>query len=86
MPIPENEQQVFELVRSKVVEVLEGLDPAEVKPERSLVELGANSLDRVEVAMLSMEELGLRIPAGELSGVSNLGELTRLLTRHLQAR
>lgn len=86
MPEPKSEQQVFELVKAKVLEVLEDLDPAQVTPERSLVELGANSLDRVEVAMLSMEELGLRLAPSELAGVSDLGELTRLLTRRLPAR
>lgn len=82
----ERERQVFDLVKAKVVEVLVDVDPEQVTPERSLLELGANSLDRVEVAMLSMEALELRIPPQELAGVANLGELTRLLSRHLDAR
>lgn len=81
-----SEQQVFELVKAKVLEVLEDLDPQQVTPERSLADLGANSLDRVEVAMLSMEALELRIPRTELTGVGSLGELTRVLARHLDAR
>lgn len=79
----EKELEVFELVKAKVVEVLVDVDPAAVVPERQLVELGANSLDRVEVAMLSMEALDLRIPPTALAEVANLGELARLLTRHL---
>ncbi|MEX2628463.1 MAG: phosphopantetheine-binding protein [Tistlia sp.] len=81
-----SQQEVFELVKSKVVEVLVDLDPGEVTPERSLVELGANSLDRVEVALLSMEALELRIPPSELAGLANLGELARILNRHRDAR
>lgn len=81
-----SEQQVFEIVRSKVLEVLEDLDPLQVTPERSLLELGANSLDRVEVAMLAMEELELRIAPSELAGVANLRELSRVLAQHLDAR
>jgi polyketide biosynthesis acyl carrier protein len=84
-PLTESERQVFELVKEKVVEVLVDVDPGQVTPERSLAELGANSLDRVEVAMLSMEALELRIPPTELAGVANLGALARLLSRHLGA-
>jgi len=81
----EKEMEVFELVKSKVIEVLEDVDPALVTPDRQLVDLGANSLDRVEVAMLSMEELDLKVPPSSLVNVANLGELARLLASHLAA-
>jgi acyl carrier protein len=44
-------QRIFEVVKANVVKVLTGLDPALVTIERSLTELGANSVDRVEVVM-----------------------------------
>ncbi len=79
-----NEQQVFSVVKSTVVEVL-GISPDEVTPERSLVELGANSLDRVEVTMCSMEALGVSVPRSELQGIQNLRGLVQIFCRHLEA-
>jgi polyketide biosynthesis acyl carrier protein len=79
----DRERQVFDVVKAQVLEVLPDLDPATVTPERSLVELGANSIDRVEVAMASMEALGLQIPRTALAGVGSLSELVQVFCRHL---
>ena len=76
-------EMVFQLVKAKVLEVLVDVDPAAVTPEVSLTELGANSVDRVEVSMAVLEELDLRIPRVELHGVSNLQGLVDILCRHL---
>ena len=50
--------------------------------ERSLTELGANSVDRVEVVMYSAEDLGLDVPRAELHGARNLADLVAVLRRH----
>ncbi len=76
--------------RARVTEVVLGLvreilpdAPAElVVPERSMAELGATSIDRVEVATLAMESLGLRIPNRELASVNSIGDLIDVLHRH----
>ena len=54
-------EMVFQLVKAKVLEVLVDVDPAAVTPEVSLTELGANSVDRVEVSMAVLEELDLLV-------------------------
>lgn len=77
-----NEQRVFEVVRSKVLDVLD-VSAELITPETSLVDLGANSIDRAEVAITSMEELGLKIPRSEFAGVSNLEALVKLFCFHL---
>lgn len=41
----------------------------------SLRDLGANSIDRAEIIMLTLESLSLRIPLVELAGAKNLDEL-----------
>jgi 7-keto-8-aminopelargonate synthetase-like enzyme/acyl carrier protein len=79
------EERVFQVIRSKILEVLPGVDPQAVTLEVSLKELGANSVDRVEVATNAMEELGLRLPRIELAKATNLRELTRLFASHLTA-
>ncbi len=74
---------VFQVVKQQVCEVLIDVDPAAVTPQASLVDLGANSVDRVEVAVLSMEALGLQLPRTALHGVASLGELVDVFCRHL---
>lgn len=76
------EEHVFAVVKSKVLDVLMDVDPVAVTLDRSLAELGANSVDRVEVAVLSMEALGLAIPPSELQGVKDLRNLVQVLCRH----
>ena len=78
-----NEQRVFEVVRSKVLEVLD-VSPETVTRDTSLTELGANSIDRAEVAITSMEELGLKIPRSEFAGVVDLDTLVRLFCSRLE--
>lgn len=76
-------EEIFEVVKTKVLEVLNDVKGEDVTPDRSLSELGANSVDRVEVAMGAMEQLDLRIPRVQLYGVTNLAELVEVFHRHL---
>lgn len=73
-------EDVFEIVKEKICEVLgDNVPPASIRPEVSLKELGANSLDRMEVVSLSMQALSLRFPLSELRSVTNVGELALAL-------
>ena len=79
-------QKIFEVVKANTLKVLVDLKPEEVTIDKSLTDLGANSIDRVEVAMYSMEELNLEVPRMELRGISNLRGLVDLLYRHASSR
>lgn len=76
-------QRIFEVIKTHTLKVLIDVRPEAVTPEAALADLGANSVDRVEVAMYAMEELGIRVPPTELHGVRNLGGLVEVLHRHL---
>lgn len=75
---------IFAVVKDNILKVLPEVCPAAISLEKSLVELGANSVDRVEVAMYSMEALKLKIPRIELHGVRNLAGLVDLFHSHLR--
>ena len=77
-----DKEAIFEVVKANVLKVLPDLVPDEVKVDRSLTELGANSVDRVEVVMYSLEDLELNVPTARLHGLRNLAELVDLLYRH----
>jgi len=72
-------EEIFTVVRGIVLEVLPDLDPDSVK---MLAQLGANSIDRLDVTLGAMEALRLRIPMTAFAGVSNLEGLVNVLLLH----
>jgi acyl carrier protein len=65
---------VADKVKSIIVEQL-GVDEEEVTPDASFVDdLGADSLDTVELVMAFEEEFGIEIPDEEAEKISNVRE------------
>lgn len=69
------------VVVKHLCDAVEGLEPQDVDATRSMKELGANSLDIVEVVSSSMRELKVKIPRAELAKLTNLDGLVDLLHR-----
>ncbi len=74
--------RVTEIVLALVRETLPDVPADLVVPARSMTELGATSIDRVDVATLAMESLGVRVPNEALAGVASIGDLIDLLRQH----
>ncbi len=74
-----SKDEVFRVVKGVIAEMLPDLDPADIEAAQSLTELGANSVDRTEVAVLSMEQLDISVPLVELAKVKNLEQLVDFL-------
>jgi polyketide biosynthesis acyl carrier protein len=72
---------VFQIVKKVTLEVLPFLPPEEVSIEKNLKDLGANSIDRMEVVTRSMESLGIKVPLMEFGKVKNLEGLVDVLHR-----
>ena len=72
-------QVIVDIIAGHAREVLPDLGTRPLGAIDSLRELGANSIDRAEILMLTTATLGLRIPLIELSQPRNLGELAALL-------
>lgn len=79
-------EDVFEIVKSNLTEIVEEIDPEAVTREASMKALGASSLDIVEVVSCSMRQLRVRIPRSELSTLTNIGGLVDLLHTTVQAK
>jgi polyketide biosynthesis acyl carrier protein len=75
-------EQIFALVKHAVLEALPHLAPEDVTIDKSLSDLGANSVDRMEVVILSMEKMSLKIPMMSFAGVNNLAGLVDVLKAH----
>jgi polyketide biosynthesis acyl carrier protein len=76
-----NQQDVFQVVKKVTLEVLPFLPPEKVTIEKSLKDLGANSIDRMEVVTRSLEMLELNIPLVEFGKVKNLRELVDVFNK-----
>lgn len=77
--------QVLDLIAQHTREVVPGLDGHQFVASDRLVDLGANSVDRAEIAMLVQESLGLSVPRVELFGPRNIGELADLFLTKINA-
>lgn len=70
--------QIFDVVRSNIEKIVEEVDISEITEQVSMRDLGADSLQIVEVVSRSMKELKVRVPRTELSRASNLSDLLDL--------
>ncbi len=69
-------------ITHKVREVLArqlGIAEGDITPERTWNDLGADSLDEVEIMMAFEEEFGLEIPEEEAERLKTVGELIEFL-------
>ncbi|MBI4544348.1 MAG: acyl carrier protein [Gemmatimonadetes bacterium] len=63
-----------------------GVEPEKVTPEASFVEdLGADSLDTVELVMAFEEEFGIEIPDEDAEQLQTVGDAIRYLKEHQAA-
>lgn len=72
-------EHVYGVVKKHLLQTLDGVSPADVDLTKSMKDLGASSLDLVEIVSLSMRELKVKVPRSELAKLSNIGGLVDLL-------
>jgi len=79
-------EDVLEVVKRHLVDTIEELEGVEIDPVKSMKDLGANSLDIVEVVSCSMRELKVKVPRAELNKLTNIDELVDLLHKSVQEK
>jgi acyl carrier protein len=72
-------EEILSIVKEHLMDNLEDLDEADFDPSKSMKDLGANSLDIVEVVSCTMRDLKVKVPRAELSKLTNVDELVDLL-------
>jgi acyl carrier protein len=76
-----NREHVQAVIVKHLVDAVDGLKAEDIDPKKSMKDLGANSLDIVEVVSSSMRELKVKIPRSELAKLTTLEGLVDLLHR-----
>lgn len=77
--------ELLDIIARSTRDIVPGLDEHQFVGSDRLADLGANSIDRAEIAMLVQESLGLSVPRVELFGPKNIGELADLFLSKLNA-
>ncbi|MBR2738319.1 MAG: acyl carrier protein [Lachnospiraceae bacterium] len=73
----------FEKVRDIIADQL-SIDPAQIVPEATFTEdLGADSLDAVEMVMAVEEEFDISVPDEALESIKTVGDLLALVEEYL---
>jgi acyl carrier protein len=72
-------EHIYSVVKKHVLQTLDTLEESRIDPSMSMKELGATSLDIVEIVSTSMRELKVKVPRNELSKLANIGGLVELL-------
>ena len=77
-------------VQAKITEIIVeqlGVKPEEVVPEASFVDdLGADSLDTVELVMALEEEFGIEIPDEDAEKIQTVGDAIRYIEEKAGAK
>jgi polyketide biosynthesis acyl carrier protein len=76
---------IFRLIADCARRVLPDTEAHEFRRGDRLADLGATSMDRAEILMLTLESLALNVPRTALAGPGNMGELADLLHALLMA-
>ncbi|AJQ95106.1 acyl carrier protein [Gynuella sunshinyii] len=75
--------EIFEILVKYTKEVVPSLQDHIFSLDDSMRELGANSVDRSEIIMLTLEELSLNLSLLKLSSAQNLGELATVIRENM---
>ena len=71
-----SKEQIYETLKKDILDQLEDeVEESEIDKEKSMVELGATSLDIVEIVSNTMRELKVKVPRDELAKLKNIDEL-----------
>lgn len=73
------QQEILDVIARHARDVLPRLATHAFQSSDSLRELGANSVDRSEIIMMTLESLSLRIPLIEMAKAQNIGELAGII-------
>ncbi|KJY41848.1 hypothetical protein VR41_10700 [Streptomyces sp. NRRL B-1568] len=75
--------QIFAVIRSNLLEVLPELTESQITLDRSMRELGANSIDRMDVVIAAQEDLGIKVPANALTQATDLKSLVAVFGEYV---
>jgi polyketide biosynthesis acyl carrier protein len=74
-----SKEQILEVIFRHIREAIPGLADHPFQPGDSLKALGANSIDRADIIMMTLESLSLSIPLIKMAKAENIGDLASII-------
>lgn len=74
-----NIEKIIEIIVGHAREVVPTLQQHNFQPTDSLKGLGANSIDRADIIMMTLESLSLSIPLSVMAKADNIADLARII-------
>jgi polyketide biosynthesis acyl carrier protein len=74
-----SKESIIEVIFRHTREVIPGLEDHQFRPGDSLRALGANSVDRADIIMMTLESLSLNVPLIAMAKAENIGELAGII-------
>ena len=71
--------KVFAAIKRNVLTIVPDVDPGAIVPERTLAELGCNSIDRADIVSMTMADLAVTVPVHEFRQGQPIGSLVETL-------
>ena len=71
-------EKIFSLIKHNVYEILPDIDTSNIGINNSLKDLGANSIDRMEIITMTMEDLNIKLSLIELGKAKNINDLVNI--------
>lgn len=76
-------EEIYSVLKKHILDQLEDeVQEDDIAIEKSMRDLGANSLDIVEIVTNTMRELRIKIPRDELSGLGNMQALVDAMAKY----
>ena len=76
-------EDVFKIVKKNIVDILPDVADEDIRISDKLKDLGANSVDRADVVIQSLEDLNLKLSLVELGVAKNIDDLVSLFHQKL---
>lgn len=77
--------ELLDALKVNIHKIVGRVTDPEIVEHKSMKDLGADSLEMVEVVSRTMKQFKIRVPRTELSKAQNIGQLLDLLERHATA-
>ena len=74
-----SKEEIFEIIKENILDIIPELDLSEVTMKDSLKEIGANSVDRADIIMFTVESLNIRIPMVKFGNAANIGDIVDIM-------
>lgn len=77
------QERVLNTIANNVAELMPGIRAEQLSIDAKLADYGCNSIDRMDIVWKTLDDLDLRIPTVEFSGVSDIRGLVELFCRYI---